>query len=76
MATHGNIGEFNSTREDWLSYTEGLVQYFMANAISEGDDKRRAILLSFVVLPHSYQLIRNLVARDKPTDKTLLNLWP
>ena len=24
MATHGSVGEFNSDREDWISYTECL----------------------------------------------------
>ena len=68
MATHGTVGEFNSTREDWVSYTERLVQYFVANSISEEGDKRRAILLSSCG-GATHQLIRNLVAPDKPTDK-------
>jgi len=37
-------GEFNSTQEDWTSYTERLQQYFTANDIAEA--KHRAILLS------------------------------
>ena len=68
MATHGTVGEFNSTREDWVSYTERLVQYFVANGIAEEGDKRRAILLSSCGAA-TYQLICNLVAPDKPTDK-------
>ena len=48
MATHGNIGEFNPAREDWVSYTERLIQYFVANGISEEGDKQRAILLSHI----------------------------
>ena len=46
MATHGSVGEFNPDREDWISYTERLTQYFVANGISEEGDKRKAILLS------------------------------
>ena len=63
MATHGSIEELNSTREDWLSYTERLIQYFVANGKSEEGDKRRAILLSSCGAA-TYQLIRNLVAPD------------
>ena len=33
MATHGSIGEFNASIEDWTSYTERLEQYFTANGI-------------------------------------------
>ena len=43
---HGSIGEFNAEKEDWVSYTERLIQYFVANGISEEGDTRRAILLS------------------------------
>ena len=37
---HGAVEEFNSDQEDWVSYTERLVQYFVANGISEEGDKR------------------------------------
>jgi len=66
---HGSIGEFNADREDWVSYTERLIQYFVANGISEEGDTRRAILLSSCGAS-TYQLIRNLVVPGKPTDKT------
>ena len=66
---HGAVGEFNSDQEDWVSYTERLTQYFIANGIAEEGDKCRAILLSSCGAP-TYQLIRNLVAPGKPTDKT------
>jgi hypothetical protein len=74
MAVHGNIGEFTPRLEDWTCYTERLESYFLANGI--GDDaaqQRRAILLS-VCGPTTYQLIRNLVSPDKPTDKTFAQL--
>ena len=76
MATHGTVGEFNHRVEDWVSYSERLEQYFTANGIgTEGADltKRRAILLSCCG-PATYQLIRNLVAPEKPTDKTFAQL--
>ena len=68
MATHGTVGEFNSTREDWVSYIERLDQYFVANGILEEGNKQRAILLSCCGAA-TYQLIRKLVAPNKPTDK-------
>ena len=68
MATHGSVGEFNPDREDWISYTERLTQYFVANGISEEGEKRKAILLSSCGAA-TYQLIRNLVAPKKPTEK-------
>ena len=70
MATknaHG-IGEFDSTREDWTSYTERLAQYFVANDITDAG-KKRAILLS-ACGPSTYQLIRNLASPTKPAEKS------
>ena len=72
MATHGNIGEFNRAREDWISYWEQMQQYFTANDIAT-DDKQRAILLS-TCGAETYQLIRSLVAPQKPTDKPLRDI--
>lgn len=72
MATHGRNGEFNSQREDWMSYSERLQEYFTANEI-ESADKKKAILLS-VVGAEIYQLIRSLVAPDKPTEKNFNQL--
>ena len=66
---HGTVGEFNSDQENWVSYTEHLTQYFIANGIAELGNKCRAILLSSCGAP-TYQLNRNLVAPGKPTDKT------
>ena len=34
MTTHGNIGEFNRAKEDWVSYCERMQEYFMANDIA------------------------------------------
>ena len=68
MATHGNIGEFDRGAEDWAAYCERLEQYFLANDVEDAD-KQRAILLS-VCGAGTYQLIRNLAAPDKPSEKT------
>ena len=70
---YGSIGEFNPEREDWISYTERVIQYFIANGIREEGDTRRAILLSSCGA-QTYQLIRNLVAPEKPTDKTFTEI--
>ena len=69
MAHHGTIGEFDPGKEDWASYTERLQLYFMADDVDDAN-KQRAILLS-VCGPKTYQLIRNLIAPAKPTDKSL-----
>ena len=68
MATHGTIGAFDPGVEEWQAYCERLEQYFLAND-AEDPAKQRAILLS-VCGAATYQLIRNLVAPDKPTNKS------
>ena len=68
VAKHGTIGEFDSNCEDWTSYTERLTQYFVANDVDNAA-KKRAILLS-ICGASTYQLIRNLVAPAKPSEKT------
>ena len=68
MAKHSGIGKFNADREDWISYSERLIQCFVANVVATEGDTRRAILLSSCGAP-TYQFIRNLVAPGKPTDK-------
>ena len=67
MATHGTIGKFDSRTEDWASYAERLTEYFTANDVKSAE-KKRAILLSGVG-PSTYQVIRNLVAPSKLTEK-------
>ena len=68
MAIHGRILSKYNSAKDWISYVERLNQYFLANDITE-DTKKRAIFLS-VVGDMTYKLIRNLLAPDKPTDKS------
>ena len=68
MATHRRFGEFNPQREDWTSYTERLQEYFIANKIEDAA-KKKAVLLS-IVGAETYQLMRNLTAPEKPTEKT------
>ena len=68
MATHGSVGEFAPGKETWLSYAERLKQYFLANDV-QTQEKKRSILLSGC-RASSYQLIRNLVSPEKPSEKT------
>ena len=69
MATHGNIGEFNRAREDWISYWERMQQYFTIAT----DAKQRAILLC-TCRAETYQLIRSLMAPQKLMDKSLRDI--
>ena len=39
MATHGNIGEFDAQREDWISYSEWLSEYFTAKEVDGAEKK-------------------------------------
>ena len=72
MATHGTIGEFDGTREDWTPYTERLQQYFAANDITNSW-KQRTILLS-ACGASTNQLIGNLLSPAKPSNKSFAEL--
>jgi hypothetical protein len=63
-AVHGSIGPFDSREEDWTSSVERLDQYFVGNDVAS-NVKKRAILLSNCG-PQTYQLLKNLVAPEKP----------
>ena len=60
MATHGTLGEFNPTREDWTSYAERLELYFTANDIVT--EKKQQVILLSVCGAEMCRLIRDLVA--------------
>ena len=72
MATYGSIGEFDRGQEDWTSYCERLEQYFVANNVTDAT-RQRAIFFS-VCGASMYQLIRNLVAPERPTDRSLAEI--
>ena len=65
-AIHGHLGEFDSTQEEWETYTERLEQYFTANDVQDAG-KQRAILLSCCGAS-TYRLIKNVLAPNRPTD--------
>ena len=68
---YGNIGEFSLDDgvEKWQLYTERLQFYFEANGITD-DSQKRAILLASVGCK-TYQLIKDVLAPSKPSDKGL-----
>ena len=68
MAVHRSIGHFDSNEEDWTSYTEHMEQYFIANDIAE-DAKKKGIFISSCG-PQTYQLLKSLVAPERPRDKS------
>ena len=72
MATHGSLGEFDHRTGDWKSYIERAQQYFAANDV-ESAGKKRAILLSSVG-DKTYQIIKDVLAPDAPTDVTFANI--
>ena len=73
-ATNGSVVAFDPQVEDWTCHTKRLQNDFVANKIgTEATEQRRAILLS-VCGPTTYQLIRNLVQPDAPTDKSYADL--
>ena len=40
MATHGTIGEYAHSNEDWISYCERLEYYFAANDVNDASKQR------------------------------------
>ena len=73
MATpvHGNLKEFQPENELFSSYLERVELFFNANDIV--DEKKVAVFLS-VVGSKTYSLLRNLLAPDLPSTKTLAAL--
>ena len=73
MATFlGTLGPFDPDSEDWTCYCERLEQFVGVNGIDNAD-KKRAVLLSSCGSA-VYQVIRNLVAPEKPADKSFSEL--
>ena len=72
MATQGAVGPFDPQCEDWVSYTEHLQQWFVANNVLD-TNKQRAVFLS-TCGASTYRLIRNLVTLCKPVERTFKQL--
>ena len=59
MATHGTLAPFDSSREDWTSYTLRMSFYFDANGVTVASNKK-SILLS-AVGPATFRRIGSLL---------------
>ena len=64
----GKIDEFDHEKEDWTAYQERMELFFQANAVADG--WKVAVFLTLIG-PKTYGLLRNLVAPEKPAEKTL-----
>ena len=74
MATAvGNIDAFDENVEDIECYLERVEQFIAANGIDGANNRDRAVLLS-VVGSKVYQLLRNLTAPAKPSEKSYAEL--
>ena len=62
----GSLEPFDPDTDNWLAYTERLEQFFSVNRIA--DDKKVATLLT-VIGKKAYDLLRNLLAPEKPSTK-------
>ena len=65
-AITGSLELFDPDTDNWLAYTERLEQFFSVNHIA--DDKKVATLLT-VIGKKPYDLLRNLLAPEKPSTK-------
>ena len=68
MPVHGRVESFDPATDDWSTYVERLEHYFIANDITM-EAKHHSTLLT-VAGPEVYSLACNLVAPDKPGDKS------
>lgn len=65
------MDSFDSAVEDWTSYVERVEHYCVANGIK--DDRAVAVLLS-VMGAKTYNLLRSLIAPDKPGEKSFTEI--
>lgn len=73
MPTYGKVSEFGpESDETWEIYCERLKHFYSANKITD-NDKRKSILLS-ACGSKAYKLMCNLLAPDKPGDKSFNDL--
>ena len=71
-ATHGSIGAFDSSEEEWETYVERVEIYLSANKITDAQQKRD-VLLS-VCGPKTYHILRDLLAPTKPSDTSYADI--
>ena len=71
-AVFGKVEEFDSDKDDWLTYVERVNHFFKANSIT-GNEQKQAVFLS-VIGPSTYKLLKSLLAPEKPGDKPYKDL--
>ena len=75
MATnHRVIEPFDSSQEDWLSYTACLQNYFIANDIAEDKAAKCQEILLSICGVSTYRLIKSLTAPSKLEEVFFENL--
>ena len=67
MAAIESVEHFNTGTSDWPSYAAQLDQIIAANGI---EDPRKVATLLTVTGSTKFKLLQNLLAPDKPADKT------
>ena len=72
MDSHKTIGEFDPSKESWISYTERLGQFSIVTDINSAE-KKRAILLSGA-WPHIYRILQSLTLPGKLSEKSFVKL--
>ena len=65
MASHGHLGEFDASKDDWTSYIERAQQYFAANDI-DSPAKMHAVLIS-ACGPATYRIIKDVLTPEAPS---------
>ena len=71
MTLIGQIGEFDNTTDQWLSYKERLEKFIAANDVAA--EKHVPVLMS-VIGGRTYELLRTLTAPQRPAGKTFVEL--
>ena len=71
MALVGQVGEYVDGKEDIASYIERVELYFAANYVEE--DHEVATFLALIGAD-AYGVLRNLLAPDRPKDKSFVEL--
>ena len=67
----GRIDQFDPVKDNFENYAERLEQYFIANDVAAA--KQKAVFLS-VIGAETYDLLKNIIAPDKPIDKDFVFL--
>ena len=72
MALLGRIGSFDLKTDNITEYIERVVQYFIANYVT--DEKKQTAVFLTIIGNETYSLLRNLLAPESPAGKTVKTL--